>query len=79
MEDGGGMTVVSFRISKELKREMKHTRSNWSKDVRTFIAGRIKEQKRRRSLEQAISLLEKTPTATKGSAARYVRGDRDSH
>lgn len=72
------MKVVSFRIPEELKKEMEKLDVNWSEDVRKFIESKVKDYRRRRALAEMDALLAKLPAAEAGTAAKYVRGDRDS-
>ncbi len=72
------MEVVSFRIPKSLKTKMKGVHTNWSKEVRAMIEERIRRQQGRKALAEALQILKKTPSAPSGTAARYIREDRDS-
>lgn len=49
------MDVISARIPKELKEEMKKININWSEELRKFVIKTITKQKR----EMAIKNLEK--------------------
>jgi len=73
------MEVISFRIPKELKESVNELEINWSEEVRRFIENKVKEYKRKRALEEIDSMLKNVPTPEKGTAARYVREDRDSN
>ena len=72
------MEVVSFRIPRSLKTKMKHMHTNWSSEVRKMIEDKVKRQRSRKALEDAVTMLSKTPSAPRGTAARYIREDRDS-
>ena len=74
-----GMEVVSFRVPKELKEQMKDIDTNWSEKVRKLIEDTVNMQKKKRALEMARKLLEGTPSAPSGTAAKYIREDRDSN
>ena len=52
---------------------------NWSEEIRRFIEERVRELRRRRVLEEARRVIERLPETPRGTATRYVRGDRDSH
>ncbi len=73
------MEIVSFRIPKELKEQMKETGINWSEEVRKFIEARIREYRRKRALEEIDAMLSKLPETGKGTARKYVREDRDGN
>ncbi|AAL81477.1 hypothetical protein PFDSM3638_06745 [Pyrococcus furiosus DSM 3638] len=73
------MEVVSFRIPRELKKEMKKIDINWSEEVRKFIEEKVKEYKRKKALEEIDAMLANLPKAEKGTARKYVREDRDSN
>jgi len=71
--------VVSFRIPKHLKEKMKKIDTNWSEEIRRFIELRVKEYTRRKKLEEIDEMLKGIPRTEKGTAAKYVREDRDSY
>jgi len=74
-------TVISVRISKKLKEKMDELKDlvNWSEEIRKFLEKRVKELHRRKVLEEIRKVLEKIPESPKGTAAKYVREDRDSY
>lgn len=72
------MEVISFRIPKELKESIKELDINLSEEVRRFIEEKVGECKKKKALGEIDSML-KAISAEKGTAARYVREDRDSN
>ncbi|OYT54903.1 MAG: CopG family transcriptional regulator [Desulfurococcales archaeon ex4484_217_2] len=52
---------------------------NWSEEIRKFLEKRVEELHRRKVLEEIRKVLEKIPESPKGTAAKYVREDRDSY
>jgi len=74
-------TVISVRISKKLKEKMDELKDmvNWSEEIRKFLEKRVEELHRRKVLEEIRKVLEKIPESPKGTAAKYVREDRDSY
>jgi hypothetical protein len=52
---------------------------NWSEEIRRFLKERVKQLQRQRILEEARRIIERVPEAPRGTAARYVREDRDSN
>ena len=73
------MEVVSFRIPKELKRNMRRAGINWSEEVRKFIEAKVRECLGRKALEEIDAMLADLPQTSRGTARRYVREDRDSN
>ena len=73
--------TVSFRVPRELKRKMDELRGliNWSEEVRKFIERRVREYEQLKAIEELEEIVKGIPTAPRGTAVRYVRGDRDSH
>jgi len=71
--------VVSFRIPKALKEQMKETNINWSEEIRKFIEKKVREYKRVKALEEIDEMLASLPRARRGTARNYVREDRDSN
>ena len=73
--------IISFRIPKELKKRMDSLRGyiNWSEELRKFIERRIKEYEQQKAIEEIEEIIESIPVSPKGTAAKYVREDRDSH
>lgn len=72
--------TVSFRIPRELKRKMDEYRGlvNWSEEVRRFIERRVREYEQLRAIEELEEIIERIPQTPRGTAAGYVREDRDS-
>lgn len=73
------MAVISVRIPDELKAKMKKYDINWSEEIRKFIASRISQEEKKRTIEMMHKLLAGGTPAKEGTAKRYVRGDRDSN
>ena len=73
------MDVVSFRLPKKLKEDMKKIDIKWSEELRKFIEKRIREYKKEQSIEKIDAMLKILPPAAKGIASKYVREDRDSN
>jgi hypothetical protein len=73
------MEVISFRIPEELKQRLKEVDLNWSEEMRRFIEERVREYKREKALREIDALLKDVPSPESGTAARYVREDRESH
>ena len=46
------MEVVSFRIPKKLKRDMRRAGINWSEEIRKFIEATVREYVGRKALEE---------------------------
>ena len=74
-------TVISVRIPRKLKEKMDELKDmvNWSEEIRKFLEKRVEELHRRKVLEEIRKVLEKIPESPKGTAAKYVREDRDSY
>ena len=72
--------VISVRVPRRLKEEMDKLRGyvNWSEEIRRFIEERVRELRRKLVLEEARRVIERLPEAPRGTAAGYVREDRDS-
>lgn len=73
--------VISVRVPRRLKEEMDRLSGyvNWSEEIRRFLEERVRELRRKRVLEEARRVIKRLPEAPPGTAARYVRDDRDSH
>ena len=77
---GGVMAVVSIRIPDELKAKMKEVNINWSEEIRRFIEMKIREQEKRKLLDEIDAFLEKeVPPMKRGQAVKLVRDARDSN
>ncbi|MEL9990503.1 MAG: CopG family transcriptional regulator [Thermoproteus sp.] len=72
--------VISIRVPKRLKEEMDKLRDkvNWSEEIRRYIERVIKEYERMRAVEEVERELAAITPVPKGTAAAYVREDRDS-
>ena len=73
------MDVISFRLPKELKENMKEIGINWSKEMRKFIERTVRDYKKEQSIKKIDSMLKILPRTNKGTASKYVREDRDSN
>ena len=73
--------VVSIRVSDELRGEMERFRDRvcWNDELRAFIQARVEEQRRQEAIDRLVSFIETQPGVPRGTAARLVREDRDSH
>ncbi len=72
--------TVSFRVPRELKRKMDELRGeiNWSRELREFVERRIREYEQLRAISELEEAIKSLPTSPSGTAAGYVREDRDS-
>ena len=73
-------TVISIRIPKDLKDKMeKFDKINWSELIRRFIEEKITQLE----LEEALRIIEEhlkeIPELPRGTVARWIRSDRESH
>ena len=68
-----------LRIPRDLRAKMRlySDRVDWSEEVRRFIERRVRELERERALEELEELIRRLPEAPRGTAASYVREDRD--
>jgi hypothetical protein len=75
------MSVVSVRVPRELKEKMRKYRDkiNWSEEIRRFIENKILEAERENTLSKLEELIKQLPTVPRGTAARYVRKERDGN
>ncbi|RLF04931.1 MAG: CopG family transcriptional regulator [Thermoprotei archaeon] len=73
--------TISFRIPRELKRKMDSLRGkvNWSEELRKFLEQKIRELEQDEAIEELEALIKRIPTIPEGTAAKYVREDRDSY
>ena len=72
------MDVISFRLPKKMKEDMKKVDINWSEEMRKFIERTVRKYRKEQSIKKIDSLLKILPGADKGTASKYVREDRDS-
>jgi hypothetical protein len=74
-------TVLSIRISKDVKRRMDELRDvvDWNDEIKRFLEARVDELYRRKIIEEVRRLVELLPEMPRGSVTKYVREDRDSH
>lgn len=73
--------VISIRVPSRLKEKMEalKDRVKWSKEIRKFIEGKVKELWREKVLEEIDKVVEQLPEVPKGTVTKYVREDRDSN
>ena len=73
--------VYSIRIPRKLKEEMDRLRDviDWRKEIIAFIEERIEMYRRQKVLQEIVEVLKQLPETPRGTVARLVREDRDSH
>ena len=73
--------VISIRIPEQTRSEMKKLRShiNWNVEIREFIKKRIADKKKDDVLASVTARIKKLPEVPEGSAAAFVRADRENH
>ncbi|MHA1581913.1 MAG: type II toxin-antitoxin system VapB family antitoxin [Candidatus Baldrarchaeia archaeon] len=70
------MNVVSIRIPKKLKEEMKKVNVNWSKYLRSVIEEKIRQIKMEEASRKIDEIRNKTAMGV-FNAAKSIREDRD--
>ena len=69
--------VLSIRIDKRLKELMQKVNINWKKEIEEFIRMRIREELKRKYLEDARRIRKRIPPIDR-SNAELIREDRDA-
>ena len=73
-------TVISIRIPKSLKDKMdQFNEINWSELIRKFIEEQIAELELEGALRRIEEHLKDLPELPRGTLARWIRSDRESH
>jgi len=75
------MSVVSVKVPPKVKEDMQRVRDSvkWSEEIRNFILEKLEEERRKEGIKDAEESLRGVRKLPKGSAARLIREDRDSH
>ncbi len=75
------MSVVSVKVPPKVKEDMQRVKGSvrWSEEIRNFILVKLEEERRKENIKDAEKTLEKVRRLPKGSTAKLVREDRDSH
>ena len=72
--------VISIRIPKNLKDKMdKFDEINWSELIRKFIEAKITQLELEETLRIIEEHLKDVPELPRGTVARWIRSDRESH
>ena len=74
--------VVSFKVRRGIKRKMDAYKDkvNWSEELRRFVEERIRELEAQENIARVVEELKRASwRAERGTAARLIRWDRDSH
>ena len=80
VEQGKMSTVISIRIPKNLKDKMdKFNKINWSELIRKFIEEKITQLELEETLRRIEEHLKDVPELPRGTVARWIRSDRESH
>nr|WP_231656768.1 CopG family transcriptional regulator [Pyrodictium delaneyi] len=75
------LSVVSFKVRKEIKEKMEKYRDrvNWPEELRKFVEEKIRQLEAEENMQRIIEELEKIPVQTpSGFSKDSVREDRDS-
>jgi hypothetical protein len=74
-------SVISIRVPTDIKNEMEKLKHeiNWNEEIKAFLRKKIENRKKKETLDEIIRMIETLPETPKGTAARMVREDRDSH
>ena len=59
--------------------EKRKKKINWAEEIRKFISGKLEEERRRENIRKADKILINTRRLPKGTMAKLVREDRESH
>ena len=70
-----------MKVPSRVKQDMRRVKDSvkWPEEIRSFIIHKLEEERRKESIENAEKVLEKVRRLPKGSSAKLVREDRDSH
>ncbi|MEM0439138.1 MAG: hypothetical protein QXP18_03885 [Sulfolobales archaeon] len=73
--------VVSIRVPRELKEKMDELKRiiNWNEEIRKCIEIKVKEAEQPEAIDRLEELIKELGQTRKGTAAAYVRDDRDSN
>jgi hypothetical protein len=73
--------VISIRVPPDIKQEMEKlkTEINWNEEIKSFLRKKIEDRKKKITIERTIRIIETLPETPKGTSAKMVREDRDSH
>ena len=55
-----------------------HRYVDWGEELGRFVESRVREYEQRRVIEELEGIIRELPLSPRGTAARYVREDRDS-
>jgi len=75
------VSVVSVKVSKEIKEKMEKTRDrvDWPEEIRRAILRKLEELEREQTIGEVDKMLAELPVQPKGTVSRLVREDRDAH
>lgn len=78
MSETGAITV---KVPQGLLDEVRRTKTeiDWPEEIRSFIRSRVKKRRAQEALDKSRKVLQELPVLPRGTAARLVRADRDSH
>ena len=73
--------VVSVKVPRKVKEQMDKMKStvNWPEEIRRYILEKLEREKRIENISKVEEMLKGTRRFPRGSAAKLIREDRDSH
>ncbi len=73
--------VVSVKVPRRVKEQMDKMKSsvNWAEEIRNYILETLERERRVENISKVEEMLKGTRRLPKGSAAKLIREDRDSH
>ena len=73
------MAVVSVRIPKDLREKLRKLGFDISEEMRKHLSWLAMKEESREGLQELEKLIQKLPTAPRGTAEKLIREDRDAH
>lgn len=71
--------VLSIRIPKSLKERMRKLDVDWRAEIVAFLEQRVRYYEKLKALQEVREILRRHAEVEEGTAAVFVREDRDSH
>ncbi|ADI32024.1 type II toxin-antitoxin system CcdA family antitoxin [Staphylothermus hellenicus] len=70
-------SVISIRIPRRVKEELKRLGINYSNEVREYLIKRVREERGKRLIEEIDKLMKSIGLVEDNLSARFTREDRD--
>ncbi len=69
--------VITVKVPKQLKKQMKQVKVNWSEYIRQCVQNRINQQRRQEAFDKLAEIRKRTKPTSTEEIVQWIREDRE--